>query len=519
MKTLPEAHLTSADGERHATVQLCLTPEAPETVHYMRKRRKLNKEAIEKAQRGLDHPPNGAQPAAAGAGSGSGAAAAAAAGGLDSGVEQPWRSDELRREIAAGKQPMEPPSAPSSTDHRARRNAYGPPPRRHAPRAVTEQSPGGTHQATVEQDQTPLEGDETDDARRLRLHRNRNARWAVRCNLAADLSHAGGQEDGAGAAAAGGDEEGPEGDDGAGAAAGGAGDGERHRRGRRGEQQDMRGSLAERLHRAENAFDSLKRRTSTDAYEELRTQHMQKAAENRRQAATAFDSGRGRTAFQKDVAAARRKGQQQQLQREAEAAAGEGADEREQQGDEPRVLEPWASIENFHKELKEIPQATCDVCNERWPGMELCRDGTMCTRCFKDNKDSTKIMSKENNMDPETDITALEEYADEHGVLPELSEVEEALIAKAQVVVTFYRLAHGSTGYRGHTCFLPQNVNSFTRQLPRRVNTLDWLVVRKEGAEPGECCRPPHLRALCLPSIHPSIHLGSVMCMYSRVIC
>ena len=65
---------------------------------------------------------------------------------------------------------------------------------------------------------------------------------------------------------------GAQGDDGAGAAAGGAGDG--------GEQRDMRGSLAERLHRAENAFDSLKRRASTDAYKELRTQHMQKAAEN-----------------------------------------------------------------------------------------------------------------------------------------------------------------------------------------------------------------------------------------------
>ena len=201
----------------------------------------------------------------------------------------------------------------------------------------------------MEQDQTPLEGGETQEARRSRKARNRKARQAARRNLAADLSHAGGQEDGAGAAAAGGDEEGPAGDD-------GAGDGERHRRGRRGEQQDLLGSLAERLHRAENAFDSLMRRASTDAYEELRTQHMRKAAENRRQAATAFDSGRGRTAFQKDVAAARRKGQQQQLQREAEAAAGEGADEREQQGDEPRVLEPWASIENFHKELiKEIP--------------------------------------------------------------------------------------------------------------------------------------------------------------------
>ena len=42
-------------------------------------------------------------------------AAAAAAGGLDSDGEQPWRSDELRREIAAGKQQVGPPAWPSST--------------------------------------------------------------------------------------------------------------------------------------------------------------------------------------------------------------------------------------------------------------------------------------------------------------------------------------------------------------------------------------------------------------------
>ena len=89
---------------------------------------------------------------------------------------------------------------------------------------------------------------------------------------------------------------------------------------------------------------------------------------------------------------------ERQRQRAAEAGAGEGEGQHvqeEQQGNRPpRVVEPWASIENLHKDLKEIPQATCDVCNERWPGMELCRDGSMCTRCFKDNKNITKLMSR-----------------------------------------------------------------------------------------------------------------------------
>ena len=46
---------------------LNVTPEAPETGYCRMKRRKINKESIDAAQRELDHPPNSAQPATAGA--------------------------------------------------------------------------------------------------------------------------------------------------------------------------------------------------------------------------------------------------------------------------------------------------------------------------------------------------------------------------------------------------------------------------------------------------------------------
>ena len=29
------------------------------------------------------------------------------------------------------------------------------------------------------------------------------------------------------------------------------------------------------------------------------------------------------------------------------------------------IDKPWASVENFHKELKGMPRATRDVCNEK----------------------------------------------------------------------------------------------------------------------------------------------------------
>ena len=56
------------------------------------------------------------------------------------------------------------------------------------------------------------------------------------------------------------------------------------------------------------------------------------------------------------------------------------------------------------------------------------------------------------------------------------------LIACVLPIMTIYRLPHGQYGYSGHVLNLPQDVASFTNNLPRSPSQLDVIIVRKEGA-------------------------------------
>ena len=54
------------------------------------------------------------------------------------------------------------------------------------------------------------------------------------------------------------------------------------------------------------------------------------------------------------------------------------------------------NLSDFHTNLA---FKTCDICNEKFPGLQLHNSTTQCTRCYKDKQD-IKLYSKENNMDP-----------------------------------------------------------------------------------------------------------------------
>ena len=56
------------------------------------------------------------------------------------------------------------------------------------------------------------------------------------------------------------------------------------------------------------------------------------------------------------------------------------------------------------------------------------------------------------------------------------------LISAVLPIMTLYRLPHGQYGYSGHVINLPQDIASFTNDLPRMPSELDVIVVRKEGA-------------------------------------
>lgn len=56
------------------------------------------------------------------------------------------------------------------------------------------------------------------------------------------------------------------------------------------------------------------------------------------------------------------------------------------------------------------------------------------------------------------------------------------LVSAVLPIMTLYRLPHGQYGYSGHVINLPQDIASFTNNLPRVPAELDVIVVRKEGA-------------------------------------
>ena len=83
---------------------------------------------------------------------------------------------------------------------------------------------------------------------------------------------------------------------------------------------------------------------------------------------------------------------------------------------------------------------TCDICNEKFPGLQLHNLTTQCTRCYKDKQD-IKLYSKENNMDP--------------GILPTVLQVNV------------------------HIINLPQDVQYVAQTLPRLPSTLDIIIFRQ----------------------------------------
>ena len=121
----------------------------------------------------------------------------------------------------------------------------------------------------------------------------------------------------------------------------------------------------------------------------------------------------------------------------------------------------------FHSKLAEVKFASCDLCLESLPGLNVKQNE--CARCSGDKK-TPKPYSALNLMDPGP-------------VPPELqglSRVEEMLISAVMSIMTVYRLPHGHLGYNGHVVNLPQDVGAFVPTLPRLVHELDVLVVQRE---------------------------------------
>jgi hypothetical protein len=141
----------------------------------------------------------------------------------------------------------------------------------------------------------------------------------------------------------------------------------------------------------------------------------------------------------------------------------------------PKVVQTdggmYEAAKRNNEDLLNLEQPTCTTCNRCWPGLPMHTRHT-CSDCAKDKSDP-KRFSRENVMDP--------------GPMPEglpldVSPVEEMLFARGVGFVSMCRLPHGATGYKGHVCHFPQNIELWHRSLPRGVLDLDIILLRREGA-------------------------------------
>jgi hypothetical protein len=118
--------------------------------------------------------------------------------------------------------------------------------------------------------------------------------------------------------------------------------------------------------------------------------------------------------------------------------------------------------------MAEIKMETCIRCKETWFLMDL-KDNVChaCVRRDKGNKTPFR-MSRENDMDP----------GELPAHLPELTQVEEMIIARCHVQMMVYRYRGHQYHYSGHCVSFMQNTTKTVNMLPNLPSELDIVVLR-----------------------------------------
>ena len=66
-------------------------------------------------------------------------------------------------------------------------------------------------------------------------------------------------------------------------------------------------------------------------------------------------------------------------------------------------------------------------------------------------------------------------------ILSVLTQVEEMLIARVNPILQVTHAHGGQYKYSGHTISFPQDIISIVKTLPRQIQDLDILIVRRKG--------------------------------------
>jgi Domain of unknown function (DUF6570) len=118
--------------------------------------------------------------------------------------------------------------------------------------------------------------------------------------------------------------------------------------------------------------------------------------------------------------------------------------------------------------MDQVKMETCGRCKERWFAMDL--KGGVCHACFLRDKrnQSPFLMSADNNMDP----------GELPSLLPELTQVEEMIIARSHVQMMVHRYRGHQYHYTGHCVSFMQNTVKTVDVLPNLPSELDVVVLR-----------------------------------------
>jgi hypothetical protein len=142
----------------------------------------------------------------------------------------------------------------------------------------------------------------------------------------------------------------------------------------------------------------------------------------------------------------------------------------------------WQLLSAFHEELANDKLDTCKRCQERWFNMSVDCSG-VCRRCvYHDRSKGAEdpfYFSAENNLDPGPTPTGL----------PQLTQLEEMLIARVHVYVEVRQVRGVQYKYSGHIVNFLRDTGRIYAKLPLLPRDLDIIILRPSNADDDERLR------------------------------
>ena len=128
---------------------------------------------------------------------------------------------------------------------------------------------------------------------------------------------------------------------------------------------------------------------------------------------------------------------------------------------EPAISEEhWAHLSSFYEYLDQIKMEECTECNEKWFDMEVVE--WMCKWC-RQASGAPPLYTDANNLD----VGLVPDH------LPELTQIEELLIARVHVHLQVWQVKGQQYKYRSHVVDFMQNTPKIYHKLPLLPRDLD----------------------------------------------